>query len=123
MADNQLFIDRIANGLTIRGSEYRIIKMMGGMCFMVDDKMCVGTHKDKTTGDSILIARVGKENYEASLEISGASPFDFTGRPLSGFVQVTAESIETDDQLQNWIDRCLAYNPLAKKSKKKKKKS
>ncbi len=123
MPELQLLKERIANGLDFRGINYSVIKMMGGTCFMVDEKMCIGTHRNKASGEAIIIARVGKDDYDSSLEIQGASAFDFTGRPLTGFVQVNLESIQNDDQLQFWIDKCLAFNPLAKKSKKKKTKS
>jgi len=91
-------------------------KMFGGICYMVDDKMCLGVHKDS------VMARVGADAYEEALKEAGAAEMKITGRPLKGFVFVGDEGIDTEEQLEHWVDLCLAFNPFAKASKKKKKK-
>ena len=48
---------------------------------------------------------------------------DFTGRPMKGFLWVYEEGFSTSKDLTFWIDKALSFNPLAKASKKKKKKS
>ncbi|HEY9010260.1 MAG TPA: TfoX/Sxy family protein [Devosia sp.] len=73
-------------------------RMMGGVAFMLDGNMLVGPLKNGS-----LLARVGKENYEAALKRPGAGPMTFTGRPMSGFVEVDDEGIETDEALADWI--------------------
>lgn len=45
---------------------------------------------------------------------------DFTGRPMKGYIFVTPDGFDSDENLSYWIDLCLLYNPLAKASKKKK---
>ena len=45
---------------------------------------------------------------------------DFTKRPMKGYLSVTAEGIDMDEDLEKWIDRCLDFNPKAKSSKKRK---
>ncbi len=114
MAYDENLADRIRATFDHKHVHYRELKMMGGLCFMVDDKMCVGV-----TGDR-LMARVGKEGYEDAISREGCIPMDFTGRPLSGFVYVLPDAIDTEDELDEWIQICLNYNPLAKASKKKK---
>jgi len=94
-------------------------KMMGGLCFMVDEKMCFGMHIDKSSGQSFLMARVGLDQYEQALSKEHCSIMNFTGREMKGFVFITEEGIDTDKDLESWIQRCLNYNPQAKKSKKK----
>jgi hypothetical protein len=79
-------------------------RMMGGVAFMLDGNMVVGPLKDGS-----LLARVGKEKYEEALARPGAGPMTFTGRPMSGFVQVTDEGIETDEALQSWIEYAEAF--------------
>ena len=91
-------------------------KMMGGIAFMVDNKMCVGVVKNE------MMARVGPDAEEEALSNPLARPMDFTGRPMKGYLFVTPEGVDTDEQLSNWIDLCLAFNPHAKASKKKPKK-
>ena len=88
--------------------------MMGGLTFMVNNKMCVGIYKDK------LMARISPKVYESSLEKPGCRKMEFTGRPLKGFVLVEPEGIKTKRELQYWINLALEFNKHAKASKKKK---
>jgi hypothetical protein len=67
----------------------REIKMMGGLCFMVAGHMAVGV-----IGDELMV-RVGPERYERALKRKHARIMDFTGKPLTGFVQVDHGGIAT----------------------------
>jgi len=89
-------------------------RMMGGLCFMVNDKMCAGV-----TG-SRLMARLDPEVYQDALTRTGAHEMDFTGRPMRGFVFVEPEGIDEDEDLQSWIQLCLDYNPRAASSRRRK---
>ncbi len=44
---------------------------------------------------------------------------DFTGRPMKGYVFVEPEGIDTEKELEDWLQLCLDFNPKAKASKKK----
>jgi TfoX/Sxy family transcriptional regulator of competence genes len=88
-------------------------KMMGGLCFLVKDKMCVGIVKDS------LMARIDPDIYEMALKENGCREMDFTGRPMKGYVFVDPEGIDMDSDLEHWIGRCLDFNPKAKASRKK----
>ena len=90
---------------------------MGGLCFMVDGKMCIGVDIDKKTRASRLMARIGKDKYEQALLKKGCSEFNITGRVMKGFVFVSEEGIDLDKDLEHWIQLCLDFNPLAKSSK------
>ena len=46
-------------------------EMMGGLTFMLHDKMCVGIIKDE------LMCRINPDIYEAVLEKKGCRPMDF----------------------------------------------
>ena len=87
-------------------------RMMGGLCFMVNGKMCVGVETER------LMARIDPAMYEKCLERKGCRPMDFTGRPMRGFVFVYAEGYATDRDLTSWLDLALEFNPRAKSSKK-----
>jgi TfoX/Sxy family transcriptional regulator of competence genes len=87
-------------------------KMMGGLCFMVNDKMCAGV------SDERLMARIDPEIYQVALTRNSAHEMDFTGRPMKGFVIVEPEGIDDDEDLRSWLQLCLDYNPLAKSSRK-----
>jgi len=87
---------------------------MGGLAFMVDEKMCVGV-----VGEN-LMARIDPEAVNEALTKKGCKPMDFTGRPMKGFVFVEPEGIDLDEDLDYWIELALEFNPRAKASKKKK---
>ena len=89
-------------------------KMMGGLCYMVDDKMCIGVDKSR------LMVRLDPEIYQDSLTRKGCVPMDFTGRSMKGFVFVQPEGIDQDQDLEYWVKLALDFNPRAKASKKKK---
>ena len=93
-------------------------KMMGGLVFMVDDKMCVGLDKDKKSAEDRLMARIGPEVYEAALKEKGSRKMDFTGKPMKGFVYIYSDGIDTDEDLEYWLVKALEFNRFAKKSKK-----
>ena len=88
-------------------------RMFGGLCFMVNDKMCVGVEKER------LMVRLNPELYDEVIEKEGCKPMDFTGRIMKGFVFVDIEALNTKKKLEYWIDLALEYNKIAKPSKKK----
>src|SRR5690242_15342938 len=90
-------------------------KMFGGVCFMVNDKMCVGVEKER------LMVRLDPAKYEEVMEKEGCKPMDFTGKIMKGFVFVDIASLNTKKKLEYWIKLALEYNAIAKPSKKKKK--
>lgn len=87
--------------------------MMGGLCFMVDGKMCVGVARER------LMVRIDPDVYEAALDRPGCVPMDFTGRPMRGFVFVEPEGIESRPELDSWIALALEFNPRAVASRRK----
>ncbi len=114
MAYDELLADRIKQVLDDKKASYEERKMFGGLCYLVDDKMCVGIVKNK------LMARVDPDDYESLLKQKGAAPMDFTKRPMKGFIYVNEDGIDMDEDLEKWVQICLDYNPKAKSSKKKK---
>lgn len=120
MAYDQHLGDRIRLALNEKRTHFSELKMMGGLCFKVDEKMLCGIHIDKKYGDSLLMARIGEIEYEKEINKSVCLPMDFTGRPMKGYIFVTPNGFDSDESLSYWIDLCLAFNPLAKASKKKK---
>lgn len=94
---------------------------MGGLCFMVEEKMCCGVHIDKKSESSLLMIRVGESVAEELLE-SGepeVEPMDFTGRPMKGYLFVSETGFKTKKSLGRFIQLCLDFNPRAKASRKK----
>ena len=115
MAYNEHLAERISNLLTSKGAFFAAKKMMGGLTFMVDGKMCVGIHKEQ------LMARIDPEVEAIAVKRPGATQMKFTGRPMKGFIFVEAEGVDMEDDLEYFVDLALEYNPRAKASKKKNK--
>ena len=119
MAYDDFLVDRIRQVLNKKHTSFEEKKMMGGLCFMVNEKMCIGVDIDKTTEIPRIMGRVGDKAYADALKKDFCSEFDITGRAMKGFVFVSAEGIDMQEDLEYWVQLCLDYNPLAKKSKKK----
>ena len=112
MAYDSYLSERIERVLNDKKTPFLAKYMMGGLCYMVDNKMCLGIVKDH------LMCRIGPDAYELALTIEGCQPMDFTGRPMNGYVFIAPNAIDLDTQLEYWIQLCLDFNPLAKASKK-----
>lgn len=92
-------------------------KMMGGLTFMLNGKMCVGIFKDE------MMCRIDPAMDETVLEMNGCRQMDFTNRPMKGYVLISDEGMKTKKLFEYWINLCLDFNSKAKASKKKLKKS
>lgn len=123
MAYDNYLADRIRRQLKEKHTAFTELKMMGGLCFKVNNKMLCGIHIDKKYGDSLLMARIGEDVYKNELKKATCLPMDFTGRPMKGYIFVTPDGFDTDDDLSYWLDLCITFNPLAKASKPRKKKT
>lgn len=113
MPYNEFLADRISQFLKERSVNFFEKKMFGGLCFMVNDKMCVGVNRDE------IMARIDPDIYQESLTRKGCKEMNFTGRPMKGFVFLTEEATDLDEDLYYWLNLALEYNPIAKSSKKK----
>jgi len=113
MAYDEHLADRIREVLKSWKISFDEMKMMGGLCYMVDNKMCVGVVKHN------LMARIDPDIYEQALTRPGCREMDFTGRAMKGFIFVEPVGIDLDEDLDYWIQLCLDFNPKAKSSKKK----
>lgn len=113
MAYNEKLADRvraiIAETHTITDEK----RMFGGLCFMVNDKMCVGVEKDR------LMVRLDPAIYEEVMEKEGCHPMDFTGKIMKGYVFVDAGALTTKIKLNYWLQLALTYNKDAKSARKK----
>lgn len=120
MAYDEYIADRVKNVLTQKKVPFYEKKMFGGLCIMVDDKMCCGVMYDKKKETDLLMARIGEEASVEAMQREGCHPMDFTGRPMQGYVFVTPDGFDSETDLEYWIHLCVDFNPLAKASKKRK---
>lgn len=116
MAYNEALADRTREIISHTHTNVEEKKMFGGLCFMVNDKMCVGVEKER------LMVRLDPEKYDEVLEKEGCAPMDFSGKPMRGYVFVSIDALNTKKKLEYWIKLALEYNSIAKPSKKKKSK-
>ncbi len=102
MAYSKSLVERIRH-LVSRRHGITEKKMFGGVCFLLNGNLLVGVWKDS------LIARIGKDTYEAALQEEHVREFDITGRPMKGWVMVEPDGIDSDHQLSQWIDQALGF--------------
>lgn len=85
-------------------------KMMGGLIFMVNNKMCVGLDIDKNTGNDRLMVRVGKANHDQLVFKNGSREMNFTGKVMRGFLFIDPEGFDSEKDLDFWIEKALYFN-------------
>jgi TfoX/Sxy family transcriptional regulator of competence genes len=78
-------------------------KMFGGVGFMVQGNMACGV-----IGVN-LVVRIGAENSEAALAHPYTRPFDFSGKPMAGWVYVEPAGVVADSNLRGWIAQGVAF--------------
>ena len=92
-------------------------KMMGGLCFMVDNVMCC-----TISGRGGMLFRVGPAAHARMLKEPHTSPMEMRGRIMTGFVRVSDEGTRSDAGLKIWVKRALDFvatmpaKPPAKKA-------
>ncbi|MFJ4781559.1 TfoX/Sxy family protein [Streptomyces sp. NPDC088762] len=78
-------------------------RMFGCLVFLCNGNMAVGV-----TGDDLMV-RVGPEAAADALARPGARIFDFTGRPMRGWVVVDPSALVDGGSLAEWIDQGRAF--------------
>ena len=113
MAYNEQLAARIRESLS-HLPEVEEKTMMGGLVFMVNDKMCVGIIKDE------MMCRIDRGFHEKAVEMVGCRTMDFTKRPMIGYVLIDESGMKTKEKFDFWINLALDFNKIAKSSKRKK---
>jgi TfoX/Sxy family transcriptional regulator of competence genes len=78
-------------------------KMFGGIGFMIGGNMSVGV-----IGED-LIVRLDPGDAEKALKEPGVREFDFTGRPMKGWIFVGPEVTTEDEALASWVEAGADY--------------
>jgi TfoX/Sxy family transcriptional regulator of competence genes len=110
------FSELLASRIRERLSDLPVIEekeMMGGLAFMVNEKMCVGVIKDE------MMCRIDPVLHAEVIEKQGCRTMDFTKQQMKGWVMVEESAVRTICDLDFWIDLSLDFNERAKSSKKK----
>ena len=110
MAYNEKLADRVRELISPTHEITEEKKMFGGLCFMVNEKMCVGVEKER------LMVRLDPDLMEEVIEKEGCRPMDFTGKIMKGYVFVDIEALNTKKKLEYWIKLALDYNAIARRT-------
>lgn len=78
-------------------------RMFGGIAFLINGNMAVGVVRDD------LMVRVGPERYDRLLNEANAREMDFTGKPMKGFVFVSAPGVASKQDLTRWTGHGVAF--------------
>jgi TfoX/Sxy family transcriptional regulator of competence genes len=108
--------DRVRSALSGR-DQVREIKMFGGLAFMVDERMVVCV----SGGGSDLLVRVAAERDAELVAKPGARRAQM-GKDRSmgeGWITVDAQVLESDDDLQFWMNVSLDFHDQGSGKKKK----
>ena len=96
MGYNQDLKDKI-DRLIDRIGEIAKKKMFGGIGYLVNSNMCFGIHKES------LVLRTSPEKAEELMRSQYVTAFEITGKPMKGWVLVSPDVLETDDQLLDML--------------------
>jgi hypothetical protein len=77
--------------------------MFGGVAFMISGNMAIGV-----SGDELMV-RVGKDAHDEAIAKPGARTFDLSAKPMRGWVVVSAEGFETDDDFGAWVMQGVVF--------------
>ena len=110
MAYDEYLGDRIHSIMQSKKVNFFEKKMMGGLVFMVNEKMCCGIHIDKKFGDSLLMAKIGEEAYKDEIDKDVCLPMDFTGKPMKGYIYITPKGFDMETDLEYWIQLAIDFN-------------
>lgn len=114
MAYSEYLADRVRNSLKENNTGFEEKRMFGGLSFFVDEKLCVGVYGEE------LLVRIPPEKQDEYLQKEGCRLLDDSGKSMKGFLLISPEGVDMDEDLDKWVKRCLDFNPKARLSKRKK---
>jgi len=112
MAYNEKLAARIREALTSQ-RKVEEKKMFRGLTFMVNGKMCISVSGEE------MMCRFDPKLQEEVAEKKGFRTMIMRGKEYKGFGYVSEEGLKSRKEFDYWINLCLAFNKVAKASKKK----
>jgi TfoX/Sxy family transcriptional regulator of competence genes len=79
-------------------------KMFGGLAFLVGGNMAIAA-----SGQGGILVRVDPEESSALVAKTPAEVMVMRGRPMEGWLRVSAEDVRTKQSLASWVKRGTAY--------------
>jgi TfoX-like protein len=102
MPYDEALADRVRALISAR-SEVKELKMFGGIGFTIAGNMAVGVMNED------LIVRLDPDDAQKALAEEGIREFDFTGRPMKGWIFVAPERTAEEAGLSEWVDAGADY--------------
>ncbi len=117
MAYNLPLADRVREALGGLGTVEEK-RMFGGLCFMVNGKMCVtvGDHEDR-----VMMVRIDPIFLSEALSRRGARIAEMNGREYKGYIFVNEEGVKSKKDFVYWMQLASSFNKKAKASRKRNK--
>lgn len=78
-------------------------KMFGGLCYLLNGNMCFGIVNEK------LMIRIGVDNHEKYSKFEYVEAMDFTGKKMRGMLYVLPDGIDSDKDLEFWVNTCINF--------------
>ena len=79
-------------------------KMFGGLAFLIGGNMAISA-----SGQGGALVRVGPADSDALAETTTATLAVMGGREMRGWLRVSSDDLETDEQLTEWVSRAVSY--------------
>lgn len=79
-------------------------KMFGGLAFLVGGNMAISA-----SGRGGALVRVDPADTDTLLATANATVAVMGGRPMPGWLRVSGEHLDTDEQLTEWVNRAVEY--------------
>jgi TfoX/Sxy family transcriptional regulator of competence genes len=79
-------------------------RMFGGLAMLVNGNMAVAIR-----GGGGLMLRVDPDGQDVWLDDPGVEVAVMRGRPMAGWLNVSATAVRTPAKLRTWVDRAMAY--------------
>jgi TfoX/Sxy family transcriptional regulator of competence genes len=98
----------------LSGVTFEEKKMFGGLGFMINGNMCAAVNNRP---DHIMMVRIDPLDQESPKK-KGAKVAIMRGREMPGWIFLTKEAIETEDDFEYWITRALDFNQKLPEKKK-----
>jgi TfoX/Sxy family transcriptional regulator of competence genes len=97
LADRMRLLIGSAPGITEK-------KMFGGLAFLIAGNMAISA-----SGQGGALVRVGPAESDALVATAKATVAIMGGRTMRGWLRVSAEALEDDEQLADWVRRGVEY--------------
>ena len=78
-------------------------KMFGGISFLLQGHLACGVSANS------LMVRIGPGGAAAALTQPAVRPLDMAGRPMKGWVLVEPDGLQSEQDLQGWVEQGVAF--------------